>query len=121
MVAFPTNIRYLDAASFSEEFEDVSIKPAEMEGGYVISRPHFTRPPRRTFSWKYTGMLDADKLALQNFWKLVKGRSNAFTWTHPTTGEVITCRFGEMTMKFSRIGFGPTNVWESDTIVIVEV
>lgn len=121
MVDFPTNIHYLDAASFEVELEDTAITPAKMEGGYVVSRPRHTRAPRRTFRWKYVEMRDADKSALTSFWNQVRGRSAAFNWTHPISGEVIVCRFGEMTMKFKRIGFGPLNIWESDTIVLQEV
>lgn len=121
MVDFPTNINYLDAASFEESYEDVALPPANMEGGYQVTRPRFTRSPRRTFSWQYVEMRDADKLVLVDFWKLVKGRSNSFSWIHPVSDEVITCRFGEMKMNFKRIGFGPLNLWESDTVVITEV
>lgn len=121
MSIYPANIRLLDAATFHEEFEDVALKPAEMEGGYVISRPRFTRAPRRTWSFAYVEMKDADKLLLENHWKLVKGRSNIFQWAHPISGDLINVRFGEMKMRFSRSGYGPINLWKSDTVVIVEV
>jgi hypothetical protein len=121
MVAFPTNIHYLDAATFTEKFEDVALPPAEMEGGYSITRPRFTRAPRRTFTFKFVEMRDADKAILSTFWATVRGRSNIFQWTHPVSHEVINVRFGEMSMQFSRIGFGALNLWESDTVVITEV
>lgn len=121
MTAFPDNIRLLDAATFEEEIEDVAIKSGEMEGGYQISRPRFTRAPRRTWSFRFTQMRDADKALLEGHWRAVKGRSNIFQWVHPISGATINVRYGEMRMKFKRIGFGPLNVWESDPIVLMEV
>lgn len=122
MPTFPDTIRVLDAASFEEEYENVSVPPGEMEGGYVITRPRFTRAPRRTWSFKYVEMRDADKEALEDFWKLVKGSSSAFDWTHPITNDVINVRFGfDMKMRFKRIGFGDLNIWESDTVILMEV
>lgn len=121
MTDFPTNIKIFDAATFREGVEDPAIEPGEMEGGYSITRPKFTRAPRRSFSWSYVEMRDADKAALQAFWTLVRGRSAAFNWTHPVSGEVINCRFGEMKLEFSRTGYGPLNIWKSDTIVIQEI
>ena len=121
MTDFPTNIRLFNAATFTEEHEDVAVKPSEMEGGYQISRPRFTRAPRRTWTFKFTAMRDADKLLLINHWKAVKGRSNIFRWIHPVDLNFINVRFGEMKMGFSRIGFGPLNLWESETVVLVEV
>lgn len=121
MPTYPTNIRILDAATFKESSEDVALSLNETDGGYAISRPKFTRRPRRTFSWRYVEMRDADKAALLAFWELVKGRSNAFNWQHPVSGTIYNVRFGDMEMSFSRAGYGPINLWQSDTIVIKEV
>jgi hypothetical protein len=122
MVAYPNNINYLDATTFTSEQENVALPAAEMEGGYTITRPRFTRAARRTFSWQYREMRDADKAALESFWNQVKGSSAMFQWTHPISGEVISCRFQDgMKLKFKRIGFAHINVWDSETITIVEV
>ena len=58
---------------------------------------------------------------LLDHWKDVKGRSNIFQWTHPISGEVVNVRYGEMRLKFKRIGFGTLNLWESDPVVLTEV
>ncbi len=122
MTAFPTNVKYLDAATFTETLENTSIAPAKMEGGYVISRPRHTRRPRRTWSFGFTMMKDADVAILQTFWDTVKGGSNSFTWVHPVSHSTITVRFSpEMTMKFNRIGAGPVNYWQTDAIILIEV
>lgn len=121
MPNFPA-IQYLDAATFMEESENPSIEPAKMEGGYVITRPRFTRRPRRSFSFNFTLMNDVNKTTLFNFWNTVRGGSNAFTWTHPQTGEAINVRFSpQTTMRFKRIGFGANSFWQTETITLVEV
>lgn len=123
MTDFPANIRTLDAATFAQTSEDPAIQGGKMEGGYVLSRPRFTRRPRRTFAFEYVDMTDADMAALQGFWDQVRGSSNAFNWTHPATGQVINVRFDSAMgkIKFSREGYGPINRWKSDTIILTEV
>lgn len=122
MTDFPV-VHYLDAATFSETQEDPAIQAAKMEGGYVLSRPRFTRRPRRMFSFNFDYMSDADKLTLQTFWNTVYGSSNMFNWTHPGTGEVINVRFdsGMQNIKYDRIGFGPTSYWKTGIVTLTEV
>jgi hypothetical protein len=121
MTDFPV-IHYMDASSLTSSREDPSISPAKMEGGYVLSRPRFTRRPRRSFAFNFDLMRDSDKVALETFYDSVFGSSNLFNWTHPTTGEVIIVRFDPATkLKFSRVGFGGINIWKSDVIVLTEV
>lgn len=122
MPTFPATIKRLDAATFEEEFENVAASGGEMDGGYVISRPRFTRAPRRTWNFRFVEMRDTDKKALEDFWKLVKGSSNGFDWQHPISKTTINVRFGpDMKLRFKRIGFGKINIWESDTVTLVEI
>lgn len=118
---FPGEIRVMDAASFEQGKEDPSVQPNDTDGGYLITRPRSTRRPRRNWRFKFVEMRDRDADGLERFWDAVMGRSNAFNWTHPQTGEVINVRFGEMKMNLRRIGFGHVNIWESDQIVLNEV
>jgi hypothetical protein len=67
MAAYPTTITFLDAASFVASTEDPSIPPSDMAGGYSISRPRFTRTPRRSWSFKYVDMSDASKATFEAF------------------------------------------------------
>lgn len=121
MANFPT-VNYLDAASFAETIENPSMTPAKMEGGYVITRPRFTRRPRRTFSFVFIMMDDDNKATLENFWNTMLGGSNSFHWVHPVSGENLTVRFSDqMTMKFNRTGFGSVNIWQTDPVILVEV
>ena len=122
MTNYPTGIKYLDGLTFTQLQEDPAIAEAKMEGGYVLSRPRFTRRPRRTFSFDYVDMTDTSKTSLETFWNTVFGSANSFTWVHPITFENILVRFSKDTkMKFTRVGYGPINRWKSDTIVLTEV
>lgn len=122
MTTYPSSVRVLDALTFTEGHENPAIAEAKMEGGYVLSRPRFTRRPRRTFTFAYVDMTDTDKSTLATFWDTIRGSSAAFDWTHPATAEVINCRFSADTkMKFSREGYGPTNRWRTETLSLVEV
>lgn len=121
MTAFP-DVQYLDAATYNETSENPVITPGKMEGGYVLTRPRFTRRPRRTFAFSFEDMSDADKNTLQDFWDDMRGSSNGFTWQHPISGNTINVRFEPtMTMKFSRTGYGTNHRWKSDTIVLTEI
>jgi phage-related protein len=122
MTDFPV-IHYLDASSLAESREDPAISPAKMEGGYILSRPRFTRRPRRTWAFMFDLVSDAHKATLEGFWDTVHGSSDMFNWTHPGTAEVIVVRFDPAMskLKFSRIIPGAVGVWKTDTIILTEV
>lgn len=120
MPNFPTNLRIFDASSFEEAVEDPAIPPVSTDGGYELSRPRFTRRPRKTFSFKFKYMPTADKDALIEFWELVKGGSNAFNWTHPQKNTVHNVRFFETKLNFKKPVLG-NELWESATINLKEV
>lgn len=125
MTDFPV-VQYLDASTFSETQEDPAISAAKMEGGYVLSRPRFTRRPRRTFTFNFDGMTDADKTTLQTFWNTVHGSSDMFNWTHPQTGEVILVRFDSAmgNLKIDVSVAAPATMgshWKSGSIILTEV
>lgn len=122
--AFPALTKGSDSKYFKEDAEDPSMV-STMDGGYVVSRARFTRPPRRIFTTGYTAMSDADKTALQNFYRLVAmGGSVIFDWTHPDTGEVIAVRFlsansgggssssGTGGLPFQYTGMGVAKLWD---------
>lgn len=120
MTYFP-DVKYLDAATFTEESENPSITPAKMEGGYVLTRPRFTRRPRRTFTFRLRHLTDDDVTTLRQFWDDMLGSSQAFVFVHPQTGDDVNVRFGDgMKLKFNRVGFGPVSKWDAD-ITLIEV
>ena len=118
---YPTFSKDFDASSFNEESENPVIA-SDTEGGYVISRPRFTRTPRRTFSFKHVDLSEAERGILQDFWNGRRGGAGIFRWTHPVTGASINVRFSpEMKLNFNRTGYGMNHRWDTNEIVLVEV
>lgn len=72
---------------------DQSLK-SEVEKGYVVTRPRFTRT-RKRIRVTYNVLSQADKNTLDTFVDTVKGDANIFTWTHPQSGTVYNVRFAK--------------------------
>lgn len=108
-----------DSKHFSIEREDPSMSN-DMEGGYVISRARFTRPPRRKFTTGFTDLSQAEYDQLDQFFAGVKGGSEMFEWTIPTTGEVCTVRF-KGTLKGEYAGMGGNHRYNVSEINLEEV
>lgn len=118
MISFPILTEKPDASVQSMSKENPALK-SEAEGGYVSSRPRFTRKPRRTFTIGYTSLNHADYQLLTNFWDQVQGSSQKFEWTHPDTSEIIVVRFDEYwSEKYS--GAGSLKTWDIRDIVLIE-
>lgn len=98
MTAFPTfsNGKLPDQATWEEEHEDPS-QSSKIEGGYVSSRPSFTRRPRKSFRFGYKNVSNTDKVAFEAFWDAQFGGSTGFTWNHPFNGQSYTVRFVQAT------------------------
>tara|TARA_R100001086_G_scaffold249921_1_gene191836 strand:- start:1295 stop:1663 length:369 start_codon:yes stop_codon:yes gene_type:complete len=122
MADFPILSKDFDATSFSEKSENPVVTGGETEGGYQYTRPRFTRRPRKTFTFAYSDISEAERLILQNFWDARLGGSGAFNWVHPVTGVTHNVRFGDqMELTFTRIGFGTNHRWDSSEIILKEV
>lgn len=91
---FPLATARIDDSKYQEKRADPAMR-AKTDGGYVVTRPRFTRRPRRTWTIGFTNIGDADKKALGDFWDSVRGGSEAFNWTLPITGEAVVVRFAE--------------------------
>lgn len=124
---FPVLAKSQDSKYFTVEMEDVALK-TKMDGGYVVSRAKHTRKPRKTFKAGYTGISNADKLILQNFYESVGGGSVIFNWVSPiklvtsvmqqngsqitvTSTDSYAVRFVEK-MIFQYAGIGNTQMWD---------
>jgi hypothetical protein len=118
-------IPQLDALGFttredSKFFEENPVDPAirkEFEGGFVSSRPRFTRT-MMVFTTGFTDMLDADKVILMGpsgFYDLVRGGSGSFGYIHPVSGDVFTVRF-KQPLKAKYVGMGGTHRWDVNPI-----
>jgi phage-related protein len=122
MADFPILTNNFDAGSFKESSENPAVAGGDTEGGYDISRARHTRRPRRTFTFQFADISEAERVILQNFWDARLGGSGAFNWTHPITAVVYNVRFDrQMTMDFSRSGYGFNHRWDSSTITLKEV
>jgi len=100
-----------DSSKFSEEIEDVAMR-TELEGGYVATRPKHTRSPRKMWPVGYTNITDADKTALDDFYRLTaKGGSVIFDWTNPANSTVYQVRF-KSSLQFQYKGVGNLRLWD---------
>lgn len=109
MSAFPALTAKADSAKYSRTAEDPAIR-SELEGGYVYSRPRFTRTPRKSWKIGYTEMNNTDRATLEAFWDTVRGGSDSFTWTDPQTNTGYTVRF-KSPIEFKYTGFGGVHFW----------
>ncbi|MEO9387060.1 hypothetical protein [Chromobacterium phragmitis] len=108
---FPKLAAGPDSRQYSEKIEDPSIR-TQMEGGYTVTRPRFTRRPRRKFAVAYTFISADDKKLLEGFWNAVKGGSGMFWWPLPYSDEKAVCRFGEGEIDFQYVGAGGNHRWD---------
>lgn len=119
---FPTLSMLPDGDSLQIEADNPAIEPQDTDGGYLITRPQYTRTPPRTFSFMYSDLGQADRDALDNFWNQVKGSSVAFNWTDPTSGTVYNVRFDKgFKLQLQRWGVASNHRYKTNTIVLVEV
>lgn len=110
---YPTLLNLPDSSKYSVTAEDPAIR-APLEGGYVATRPRFTRIPRKIWRIGYTDVPNSDKGDIEGFCNnTVKVGSNIFTWTNPEDGVTYNVRFkGAPTYKY--VGAGATRRWDID-------
>ena len=91
----------------------------ETDGGYTLTRPRFTRAPRKTFTTGFTNLTLAQKDAIQGFYD-EKGGAISFTWQDPTSGITHVVRFkGDLKWKYS--GKDTQFRFDSDPIELEQV
>lgn len=119
MIEFPTLTDKPDSSTYTVDREDPGIGN-DMEGGYKVTRPRFTRSPRRTFKFGYTFLSNDDYLLLEAFWNETRGTSNSFVWHNQFTDETITVRFTKYwSAKYA--GAGSYRAWDVTGIELEEV
>lgn len=110
-----------DSAKFSVHTENPS-HGEEMEGGYVYTRPSFTRKPRKTFITGFTYITQAQKGDFDDFWTAALGGSASFTYTDPTNATEYTVRFTlKMQPEYRYVGIGGNHRWDIDGVMLEEV
>ncbi len=92
----------------------------EIEGGYVSTRPRYTRTPRKTWTTGFTHVTEAEKEALVSFWNARRGGSASFTWDDPITSVEYTVRFvGAPSINY--VGKGSLYLWDITNITLEQV
>lgn len=118
-ITFPVNLAAIqDSQHFGIDYEDKGLK-GETDGGYVLSRPRHTRPPRKTFKTGFTEITQAQMNELEAFYEQV-GTYLKFNYTHPVKKTVHEVRFGKnFSAKYK--GIGSTSLWNITDIELKEV
>lgn len=107
-MAFPTMSRGESPSLYKESEEDVAIK-SETSGGYELTRPRFTRAPRREFQTGWLSIPQADRNLWDTFYKTVRTYS-AFTWLNQLSGEIVQVRCSEPP-TIDYVGIGKNKMW----------
>jgi hypothetical protein len=82
----------IDSSTWNQTAEDPALR-TKIEGGYVVTRRKYTRPPRRSWKLGWTETTDYFKGLVEVLWNAVGGGSDSFTMIDPPTGATITVRF----------------------------
>lgn len=95
-------------------------KTSEVEGGYTISRPRYTRLPRKTWTTGFSDLTDAEKDSFTAFWDTKMGGSDSFTYLNPADAATYTVRFkGEPKIKY--VGMAALRRWEITDISLEQI
>lgn len=95
----PSHEHYIDTLVF-----DPTLR-TNVEAGYVISRPRFTRTPKM-FEVTYRYISDSDKTSLESLQENVAVGSTSFRWTNPKDSVEYTVRLVEP-LKFQMESLHP--------------
>lgn len=106
---FP-NADLQDSKFFSMTPEDPAIR-ADIEGGYEVTRPRFTRTPRRTWTSGISFATNTVKQAVEAFWDTVKGGSVVFDWVNPENLVTYQVRFTKP-ITYQYVGIGGLSHWD---------
>ncbi|MBS0150462.1 MAG: hypothetical protein JSR31_05930 [Nitrospira sp.] len=90
MAAYPTIP--IDLAGFVELPRAYVTVRTEFESGYVQTRAKSTTAPRQ-YQFSHRGCSAAEVATWVTFWDARKGGAEAFDFTDPRTGGVVSCRF----------------------------
>lgn len=115
----PLGFKTQHSKYYSIEFIDQSMS-AEMEGGYMLTRPRTNSRPKRRFTTGWINLSQSEMEQLNDFQHSRRLTVRSFNYTLPTTGEVVTVRF-EKPIKFSYNGRGNNFRYEATDIIMREV
>ena len=108
-----------DSKHFSESQAD-PVQGADVDGGYRITRPRYTRLPRKTWTTGFSDLTDTEKSSFTTFWDLKMGGSDSFTYLNPADAVEYTVRFkGQPKIKY--VGMAALRRWEISGITLEQV
>lgn len=118
---FPTTT--LDGLEDSKHFTVAQADPAksaDVEGGYRITRPWYTRLPRKTWTTGFTDLTDTEKDSFTDFWDEQFGGSDSFIYLNPADAVNYTVRFKGLP-KIKYTGMAALRLWEISGIILEQV
>jgi len=108
-----------DSKHFGVSQADPS-KKTEIEGGYTVSRPRYTRLPRKTWMTGFSDLTTTEKNSFTTFWDTQMGGSASFTYLNPADAQTYTVRFmGQPKIKY--VGMAALRRWEITGITLEQV
>jgi len=121
MADFPTTnlVGLEDSKHFTESSAD-PVKRQEVDGGYTITRPRFTRLPRKSWTTGFTDLTQTEKDEFMTFWDTQRGGSDSFTYENPTDNVDYTVRFKGMP-KIKDSGMSSLRRWDITGITLEQV
>lgn len=106
------------ASEDSKYFDETQADPAirkEFDGGFVSTRPRFTRAPPRQITTGFTDINNANKELLFDLYDLARGGSAAVAYIHPVSGETLSVRITKP-IKAKYVGMGGNHRWDVASI-----
>lgn len=121
MADFPTvNLAGLEDSKYFEQEVADPAQRTEVDGGYTLTRPRYTRTPRKSWKTGFTDLTDTEKAEFDAFWDTQRGGSNSFTYLNPADAVTYTVRFvGTPRIKYS--GMGPLRRWDITNIKLEQI
>lgn len=112
-----------DSQKFKETHRADPAMPFETEGGWVLTRPRYTRPTPILYSLGFTDISDTDKQIIQQLYSDTHGGSLIISdWEHPTSGVLVNVRFKQGSIpQYTYRGRGGNHRWDVSGVQLEEV
>lgn len=113
----------IDSSKFKETHREDPVINFEAEGGWVLTRPRYTRRPPVQYTLGFTNLSDEQKQAIEQLYNDARGSAEIITgWVHPVSKQSIPVRFKKGSVpKYTYRGKGGTHRWDVADIVLEEV
>lgn len=121
MADFPTvALAGLEDSKHFGESQANPAKSAEVDGGYTVTRPRYTRLPRKTWETGFTDLTTVQKDSFETFWDTKKGGSDSFTYLNPADAQTYTVRFKGQP-KINYVGMAALRRWDITGVMLEQV